>query len=201
MKTRPGVIFSLKNRSSDLMRSLIPALLFLSILSFQACTSTGTVSETQAPPEAATDSRTVPEWYTATGITSDSLEIRSVAVTLSGDSLNAAATAEKEARMQLEKYAGDILEDIRLNEASSGQSSLNNSAFIFELRQAHQKVEENALVQRVSVINTDPGFRGFAEVYISRSELEQLLSDELSGYSEELQILMGSEDFGRLGSL
>lgn len=179
------------------MKYILTSLCLLTILFIQACSSgqqlaqkSDQVSNEPAPNR--------PSWFSNEGVRADSSGFTSVSITLSGDSLNALQTAEKKARMDLEVYAGDMIEEMRLSAVIDGEQSLDAEGFIFKLRQASQLLEEEAQVLQTSVIKESGGYLGFASVKISREQAKQLVQGAMAGYTDELKILFAAGDYFNL---
>lgn len=179
------------------MKNILTGLSLLTLLFIQACSSGSEL--TRDTSKATTDSNSNrPSWFYSEGVTADSVGITSVSMTVSGDSLNALQTSEKKARMELEVYVGDMLEELRLSEVIDGEQSLNQKEFIFQLRQAHQQLEQQARLLQHAVVKESGGYMGFASVQLGREEMLDLIRSAMPEHTDELNKLFAAGDYLQL---
>lgn len=154
-------------------------------------------TQTTSSPSAESGPSPYPGWFDRSGtITADSSAFRGYAVALSGDSSDAVDLAIDQAKADLEAGISAMIEESRmqLSSGSEGSAKIKNAAFILTLRQAEAKSTGLAAVVRgVAIpVNGYKGFRGFAEVQISHSDLNTLMDRELSSYGAEWKALKRS---------
>ncbi|MFN1834029.1 hypothetical protein AB2B38_002105 [Balneola sp. MJW-20] len=181
------------------MKIIYYSLFLLLIIFVQACSPTQ--QTTQSVQESDSTSNNFPSWYNSNGVNADSLSFMAAATTISGDSLNASLTAEKEARMLLEKFIGDKVENIRMELILEGDRSMEEESFIFALRNAHQRIEELSVLDQVAVRKEEEGYRGFAMAVIDRNRIVTILDESLNEFSGQLNKIKEAAGFSEIAIL
>lgn len=157
---------------------------------FNACS----MSETTISGGPGEDS-VFPVWYNTSGFESDSLAFYGFGEAISDDSTIAAANAELQARANFESHIAEMLEDTRLELADKDNAEVNEADFIITLRNAHQQIQNEADGLKAAAISEDSYYRGFAQVSMSRLEIQALLRSGFVGKESYWNILNSANLF------
>lgn len=149
-----------------------PKLVFIAaVLLMAACSGASELSNTNT----AGTNALYPSWYGAYEFSSDSSNFYARATAVASVADMAKVRAEKEARALLESYIAQELEDVRSELERDGSSLVKEPNFILILRNAHLKVEKEALVVDTEQVEKEGVYRGFAKVEISKQTLKKLI--------------------------
>lgn len=154
-------------------------------IGFLGCSSTELVTET------ADEGGIYPAWYAPSEFSEDSVSFSGYAMAVSSDSVIAMANAELQARVNLESQIAEQFEEKRKSLEESGSSLATNADFIITLRNAHNAVQDAADAGNRSAKREEGYYRGFAQVSITRSELQDLMRSGFAGkasYWEALKV-------------
>lgn len=136
-----------------------------------------------------------PSWYSGFEFNSDSTNFSSRATAVAGDSETAKIRAEKEARALLESYIAKELEDIRSELERDGSTIVQKPDFILMLRNAHQKIENAAIVTNTEATQKEEVFRGFAKAEVGKQKVKTLLAQGFSQNSSYWKEYSDSKSF------
>lgn len=170
------------------LKTLLYGITILTV--FNACSSTGGTSK-----KAVSSTPGVPTWYQSSGFNSDSLFFYGYAQAISSDSVIAVANAGLQANASLENALAEEFEDIRVDLEEEGQNILSEPEFLITLRNAHQKVQDEADRSNGYALSKDGHFLGYAEVRISKKELTNLMSTSFANKSSYKNAFLESEAF------
>lgn len=122
-----------------------------------------------------------PAWYAQSGFSSDSISYHGFATAVSSDSVIAIANAELQARVNLESHIAELFEEERERLMEEGSIFARNTDFIITLRNAHNEVQSAATSKNRSASNEEGYYRGFTQVTITKSKLQDLMRSGFSG--------------------
>lgn len=157
-----------------------------------ACSTTQTSTDTSKPSAAG-----IPAWYLQSGFESDSLSFSGFASAIAADSLTAVQRAENQAKSNLENHIARKMENIRTDLEKSGSLNAIKPDFIITLRNAHAKVESEAVISRVAVTHLEGHYRAFAKASINKPELLALLQSGFEGKKALWDEISSSEVFAQ----
>lgn len=176
----------------------IVALLVLFPVVWTSCSTTSEVADSVDSSKSVTVG---PEWYSAGE--SDFLRgqngFRAYATALAGDSSQATAKAVTQARMELKSGISYRLEQVRKKAARelAAESGLGTSGFLATLRQAENEIPDAAQIANAAAEASGPegGYRGFAEVTVSKQALHEALDAAMSRYKTAWNAMKTSQAF------
>lgn len=179
--------------------SLLPTLLIVG--TFIACSSTSqTVTNTPAVQDSvAQQSKSIPAWYNKEEVVFSSSSINSSATAIDSDSASAVSKAVERATILLRQSVSNRIESVRSKaiEELGSESGLNKPGFLIALRKADSVVDKAAITQQTGAeqIEGQDSFRGFANVQVNRTELINLMAEQLSSHKKSWNALINSKAF------
>ncbi len=180
------------------MNKFIPALSLIVISLLIACSGSEKTTVKPNIDAQKKEASIYPVWYNEVGFELDSLHINMSATAVASDSVLAKERAEKESKTQLENYISTRLEKLRADLEKSDSDISNNREFIILLRNAGNKVSQNAAIMESKSQKSDFGYRGFAKTGISKSILKGVLEAEFKGKSNFHDALQKSDIYNAL---
>lgn len=160
-----------------------------SVLLFVSCSSP---SKTTVNTPDVTTNTNFPAWFGPYRFSTDNAHFNANATAISAEKDQALIRAEKEARANLESYIAKEIENIRQEIEADGSRIVTNPSFILKLRNAHYKVEKEAIVIQSEVRQIEGAYRGFVSVRITKQKVGALLKQGLSSDSNYAKEFLNS---------
>ncbi|MEP1150598.1 MAG: hypothetical protein ABJH08_02615 [Balneola sp.] len=174
------------------MKNISRVLVLIAVTGIMACSG----AEQVATNSSVTPKDSVyPVWYSGFEFNSDSTSFTARATSVSSESVTAKKRAEIEARVLLESYIADELEDIRTELERDGSSTVKEAGFILMLRNAHLKIEEAASIVQSESVEKEGTHRGFAKAQITKAEVDDLLRQGFSSNSSYWRAFSGARSY------
>ncbi|MDX1617138.1 MAG: hypothetical protein R3224_00030 [Balneolaceae bacterium] len=168
----------------------------VSLLVVLSCSSTQQASRSDSR-----DSGPFPGWYSSGEMTATPSGFSAYGTAVAADSAAARRKAVTQALVNLEQHLSARLESIRKeairSDSDGNGSGLDSASFIFALRNAEGGISGLATPSRVQAAPNRglEGYRGFAEVTLSRKELMAYLDSEFGSGGSAWQTLKASKAF------
>lgn len=168
---------------------LLPAVLFAI-----SCSSSNVATESERSDRL----KSYPSWYQSSLHTEGS-DFYGYAAAIAADSSSAAEKAVMQARANLEAGLSVKVEESRkkMAERSDNYAILKTPEFILHLRKAEEALSKAARPVRSEVAPTESGngYRGFAEVVLSKTEVTDQLDRALASQSKAWNLLKRSQAY------
>jgi len=145
-----------------------------------------------------TNNSAFPSWYNSFGFTADSTHFYGYGTAVSNDEEIAKSKSELQARAILEGYLAKELEDVRSELERDGSAYVKQKDFVIKLRNAHNKIENEAELLQNAAINSENLYRGFSKVTISKIRVNELVQNGLGSDLNNTKAFISSPSFRSL---